>query len=120
QDAAESVAAAGGEAVWHAADVRDEQALRLLVHAAGERWGPVTTLINNASLLGLRVPLAEYPLDAWRDVMDVNVTGTLVAIRAALPAMHAAGQGSIINVTSGVGNVARADWGAYAISKWAV
>jgi len=120
QDVAEGIAARGGEVVWRAADVRDERAIGELVRAAEERWGPVTVLINNASVLGERVPLAQYPLPSWREVMDVNVTGALIATQAVLPGMRRAGTGSIINVTSGVGNVARADWGAYAVSKWAL
>ncbi len=117
---AESLVASGAEVVWRAADVRDERAIDELARAAEGRWGPVTVLINNASILGERVPLAQYPIPTWRDVLDVNVTGALITIQAVLPGMRSAGRGSIINVTSGVGNVARADWGAYAISKWAV
>ncbi len=52
--------------------------------------------------------------------MDINVTGALVAVQAVLPGMREAGRGSIINVSSGVGNRARADWGAYGVSKWAL
>ncbi len=110
----------GAEVVARPADVTDPEAVRRLVAEAGERLGAVTVLINNASVLGERVPLRDYPLDEWRRVMDINVAGALNAARAVLPGMREAGRGSIINVSSGVGNRARADWGAYGVSKWAV
>jgi NAD(P)-dependent dehydrogenase (short-subunit alcohol dehydrogenase family) len=56
----------------------------------------------------------------WREVLEVNLTGTLVPTLAVLPGMRAAGRGSIINLSSGVGNEPRERWGAYAISKWGV
>lgn len=103
-----------------AVDVADAAAVAALVARATERFGPITTLINNASILGPRVPLAAHGLDEWRQVLEVNLTGVLIPIQAVLPGMREAGHGSIINVSSGVGNVARERWGAYAISKWGV
>lgn len=103
-----------------AVDVRDEDGVASLVREIGELWGPVSVLVNNASLLGPRIPLRDYPVEVWRDVIDVNLTGPMIVVRAVLPGMRAAGRGSIINVSSGTGNTARAEWGAYAISKWAL
>ncbi|HKJ93077.1 MAG TPA: SDR family oxidoreductase [Longimicrobiales bacterium] len=100
-------------------DVTDANAVAALVRRA-EAVAPVSVLVNNASVLGARDALAEYPLDDWRRVVDINVTGALIAAQAVLPGMRAAERGSIINVTSGVGNVARARWGAYGVSKWAL
>jgi NAD(P)-dependent dehydrogenase (short-subunit alcohol dehydrogenase family) len=105
---------------WGAVDVADETDVAGLVARATERFGPIGVLVNNASILGPRVPLREHPVSAWRDVLAVNLTGTLVPTLAVLPGMRDTGQGSIINVSSGVGNVARKSWGAYAISKWGV
>ena len=61
--------------------------------------GRVDALVNNASLLGVRRPLAEYPADLWREVLEVNLTGTVALTRALLPGM--ADEGCIVNVTSG-------------------
>lgn len=108
------------EVEWGAADVSDEADIAALVARATERFGAVDALVNNASILGPRVPLREHPLDEWRKVLEVNLTGTLIPTLAVLPGMREAGRGSIINVSSGVGNVARKRWGAYAISKWGV
>ncbi|MDX1674511.1 MAG: SDR family oxidoreductase [Longimicrobiales bacterium] len=108
------------EVEWGAVDVSDEADVAALVARATERFGPVDALVNNASVLGPRVPLRDHPLDEWRHVLDVNLTGTLIPTLAVLKGMREAGRGSIINVSSGVGNKARARWGAYAISKWGV
>jgi NAD(P)-dependent dehydrogenase (short-subunit alcohol dehydrogenase family) len=114
----ERLEGAGSEVVWSAADVRDETAMRALSAAAAERFGAVSVLVNNASILGRRTPLRDQGVAEWREVLDVNLTGALVPILAVLPGMRAMGEGSIINVSSGVGNVARSRWGAYAVSKW--
>ncbi|MFP4623196.1 MAG: SDR family NAD(P)-dependent oxidoreductase [Gemmatimonadota bacterium] len=110
----------GAEVEWGAVDVSDAEAVAALVARATARFGAVTVLINNASILGPRVPLRDHPVDAWRDVLEVNLTGTFVPTLAVLPGMRAAGRGSVINVSSGVGNNVRERWGAYAISKWGV
>lgn len=118
--AARELEEAGVGVEARAVDVRDPEGMGLLVARATERFGRVTTLINNASILGPRVPLRSHPLEDWRRVLDVNLTGALVPIQAVLPGMRKARDGSIINVSSGVGSVARERWGAYAVSKWAV
>jgi NAD(P)-dependent dehydrogenase (short-subunit alcohol dehydrogenase family) len=120
RETAEALEAGGAEVEWAATDVADEAAVGRLVSRATERFGAVSVLVNNASVLGPRVPLRDHGLKEWRRVLEVNLTGTLIPILAVLPGMRAAGGGSIINVSSGVGNVARARWGAYAVSKWGV
>ncbi|NIP83926.1 MAG: SDR family oxidoreductase, partial [Gemmatimonadetes bacterium] len=112
--------ARGAEVEWGAVDVADEAAVAALVARSLERFGAITVLVNNAAILGPRIPLREYPVDVWRQVLEVNLTGTLIATQAVLPAMRAAGRGSIITLSSTVGVEARRDWGAYAISKWGV
>jgi NAD(P)-dependent dehydrogenase (short-subunit alcohol dehydrogenase family) len=110
----------GVEVEWSAADVSDQAAMTELVARTAETLGPVTALVNNASALGRRVPLRDYDPAEWRAVLEVNLTGVFIPTLAVLPGMRSLGRGSIINVTSGVGNEPRADWGAYAVSKWAV
>jgi NAD(P)-dependent dehydrogenase (short-subunit alcohol dehydrogenase family) len=120
RETVEALEARGVEVEWGPVDVADEAGVARLVTGAEERFGAVSVLVNNASVLGPRVPLRDQGLEEWRHVLNVNLTGTLIPILAVLPGMRAAGGGSIINVSSGVGNVARARWGAYAVSKWGV
>jgi NAD(P)-dependent dehydrogenase (short-subunit alcohol dehydrogenase family) len=101
-------------------DLRDGDRLREFVAAAGRRLGSVGILVNNASVLGPRAPIADYPIDAWRDVLEINATAPFQLIRLVLPGMIAAGSGSIINVSSSVGRRGRRLWGGYAVSKFAL
>jgi NAD(P)-dependent dehydrogenase (short-subunit alcohol dehydrogenase family) len=110
----------GGAVEWAAADVTDATAIGELVTRAERRFGGVDALVLNASLLGKRGRLTDQSLEEWRTVLDVNVTGAFVAVRAVLPGMRRRRRGSIISVSSGVGDRPRAEWGAYAVSKWAL
>lgn len=120
EELATDLGARGAVVEWAAADVTDADAIGSLVRRAERRFGGVDVLVNNASLLGSRVPLAAQPLEEWRAVLEVNVTGALIVTRAVLPGMRQRGGGSIINVSSGVGDQPRVGWGAYAVSKWAL
>jgi NAD(P)-dependent dehydrogenase (short-subunit alcohol dehydrogenase family) len=75
-------------------------------------------LVNNASLLGPRVTLVEYPFGEWEHVIRVNLNGLFLLTQQVVKRMIAQRHGSIINVSSGVGRVGRARWGAYAVSKF--
>jgi len=108
---------AGGDADGAAGDVGVPEDVRRLVDAALARFGTIDVLVNNASILGPREPIATYPVAAWEEVLRVNLTGIFLVTRAVLPAMMARRAGSIINVTSGVGRRGKARWGAYAVSK---
>jgi len=91
-----------------------------IVAAAVTRFGAIDVLVNNASVLGPRVPIAEYPPDDWQTVIDVNLNGLFYLTRLVLQSMIPRQQGSIINVTSGVGRTGRGSWGAYSVSKFGV
>lgn len=97
-------------------DVTNEEQVAGWVEATLAEFGRVDVLVNNASLLGPRVAIADYPLDEWERVMRVNLTGAFLCARAAIPALRENG-GSIINVSSGVGDHGRPLWGAYSASK---
>lgn len=106
----------GAEAHPVALDLADPASVEAAAAEAIAVLGRVDVLVNNASLLGVRRPLAEYPADLWREVLEVNLTGTVALTRALLPGM--ADEGCIVNVTSGAAG--RAGWGAYAVSKLAL
>lgn len=110
----------GAECFASPVDVTDAESVRSWVGEAERRWGAAAVLVNNASVLGPRAALREYPLAEWRQTLDVNLTGTFIVTQAALPGMVRRGGGSIVNVSSGAAIPPRASWGAYAISKLAV
>ena len=109
---------AGAEVLALAADVSRSADVERLVGATVERFGRIDVLVNNAGVLGPRVPIEEYPEDEWRRVMDANLNGLFLVTKAAIP--HMPEGGSIINVVSGVSVEGRAEWGAYSVSKFGV
>ena len=108
---------AGGEIAGLAGDVGKPEDAQRIVEAAVERYGRIDVLVNNASLLGSRVAIADYPIADWEEVVRVNLTGVFLLTRQVLQVMIRQRQGSIINVSSGVGRTGKARWGAYACSK---
>jgi NAD(P)-dependent dehydrogenase (short-subunit alcohol dehydrogenase family) len=113
---AEEAEEAGAEVLVIPADVSNGADVEKLVDGAVQRFGRVDVLVNNAGLLGPRVPIEEYPEDEWRQVLDANLTAPFLLSKAVIP--HMLEGGSIINVTSGVSVEGRAEWGAYSDSKF--
>jgi len=111
------IRAQGGSIDGVAGDISRARDAQGIVRAALERFGFVDVLVNNASILGPREAIADYPIEAWEEVIRINLTGLFLMTRAVLPEMLERRSGSIINVTSGVGRAGKAKWGAYAVSK---
>jgi len=118
--AVSTIKTAGGEAVARVADIGSPSQARALVRFAVRRYGRLDLLINNAGILGPRVPISDYPLRDWERVLRINLNGTFYMSREAARVMAAQGHGCMITVSSSVGRVGRAGWGAYAISKFGV
>ncbi|MDZ4343247.1 MAG: SDR family NAD(P)-dependent oxidoreductase [Candidatus Binatia bacterium] len=108
---------AGGEIAGQAGDIGKAKDAQRIVGAAVELYGRIDVLVNNASLLGSRVAIADYPIADWEEVVRVNLTGVFLLTQQVLQVMIRQRQGSIINVSSGVGRTGKARWGAYACSK---
>jgi NAD(P)-dependent dehydrogenase (short-subunit alcohol dehydrogenase family) len=107
---------AGAEVLVIPGDVSVGTEVENLAVGTIQRFGRVDVLVNNAGLLGPRVPIEEYPEDEWRRVLDANLTAPFLLSKAVIP--HMPEGGSIINVTSGVSVEGRAEWGAYSVSKF--
>lgn len=75
-------------------------------------------LINNASILGLKTDIMDYPFDVWNNTININLNAQFYVTRELLPLLLNAKNASIINVSSSVGRKGRASWGAYAVSKF--
>ena len=123
QDAAAETAAriagAGGDALALVADVTDDGACARMVEAALARFGRLTTLVNSAGVRAERRDPTPPP-DEWQRVVDVNLTGTYLASRAALAPLASSGSGSITNLASIFGLVGGSLSPAYAASKGGV
>ncbi|MFN8627644.1 MAG: SDR family oxidoreductase [Candidatus Binatia bacterium] len=110
------IRAHGGAADFVVTDMRDDAQVERLVAAAGERYGRLDALVNNAAMGGVR-SVADGRVDEWRAILETNVLGTLIACRAALRFMLPRGHGDILNVTSPTAHEAWPYMSAYAASK---
>ena len=100
-------------------DVADEAAIRKLMDATVDAYGPIDVLVNNAGAVA-RLPVHELPVEDWDHVMDVNLRGLFLCTKYALPSMLEGGSGCIINISSGAGVVGPRNRSAYAASKHGV
>ena len=89
--------------------------------AAASELGPLRIAVNNAGIAGSPGPVGEYPLDAWRQVIEVDQNAVFYGLRAQLPAIAAAaGGGAIVNIASILGSVGFPHSAAYVTAKHAV
>jgi NAD(P)-dependent dehydrogenase (short-subunit alcohol dehydrogenase family) len=100
-------------------DVTDEAAVRNAFGAACEALGPPQLLVNNAGIAGSS-PVRRMDLTHWRQMLDVNATGTFLCTRLVLDGMIAAGWGRIVNIASTAALRGYPYIAAYAASKHAV
>ena len=116
----EAAKALSADAVGRTADISRAEDVEAWVSEAASRFGRIDILVNNASAFGPRVELCDYPEEAFRQVLDVNVTGVFLVTRAVLRAGMLEHGGRIVNVSSGAGRRGRPRWGAYTASKFAI
>ena len=115
----DEIHAAGGTAASLAGDVTGQGFAERCVAAAGE-LGPLRIAVNNAGIAGLLAPVGEYPVDSWRQVIEVNQNAVFYGLRAQLPAIAAEGGGAVVNITSILGSVGFAGSAAYVAAKHAL
>jgi 2-dehydro-3-deoxy-L-rhamnonate dehydrogenase (NAD+) len=101
-------------------DQADEQAVAKATEQTIKAFGGIDVLVVSAGITGPNTPLAEYPGDAWRKVIDVNLNGAFYVNRAVVPYMVAKGYGRIINVSSVAGKEGNPNASAYSASKAAI
>ena len=119
---AEEIHAEGGRATAVPTDVADPASVQDLVSTTLGAHGRLDALVNNAAIFSsiqMR-PFDEIPLDEWRRVLDVNVSGTFLGARAVAPGMRAAGRGRIVNIASGAVPLGVPRYLHYVASKAAV
>ena len=115
--ARQAAAALGGDVLALSGDVRDEAAMTAAVAATATALGPVSILVNSAGIAGPNAAVEDYALADWREVIDINLTGTFVVNKAVVPAMKANGYGRIVNIASIAGKEGNPNAAAYSASK---
>jgi 3alpha(or 20beta)-hydroxysteroid dehydrogenase len=109
----------GDHAIFSRLDVTSDADWAAAVAAAEDAFGPVSVLVNNAGIVRFG-SITETEPAAWRQLIDINLTGTYLGIRAIVPSMRRAGGGAIVNISSAGGMMAYPNTSAYAASKWGV
>ena len=115
-------AGAGAAHVKHM-DLSDERSVRAMVDEAVDRWGGLHAIVNNAadtSLTARDLGIETIDLEIWDRTMAVNLRGTMLACRYAIPALRASGGGAIVNIASGAALRGGPGLTAYGVSKAAI
>jgi 2-dehydro-3-deoxy-L-rhamnonate dehydrogenase (NAD+) len=116
-----SLKAAGAALAQHViVDQSDEHAVARATESTLREFGGIDILVVSAGITGPNLPLVEYPPEAWRQVMAVNVNGPFYVNRAIVPHMIAKKYGRIVNIASVAGKEGNPNASAYSTSKAAV
>jgi NAD(P)-dependent dehydrogenase (short-subunit alcohol dehydrogenase family) len=110
----------GGQAAFFKADTSKPADNEALVAHCANQFGALHIAVNNAGIGGPTAPLAEYPLDGWDKVIAINLSGVFYGMRYQIPAIKAAGGGSIVNLASILGQVGFRNSAAYVAAKHGV
>ena len=120
------ITAEGGRvAIWDLngpikVDISDNASVENAVKETLAQMGGIDILVNSAGITGPTVPLAEFPIDGWMQVMAINVNGSFFTNRAVIPLMIAQDYGRIVNIASIAGKEGNPNASGYSASKAAV
>jgi NAD(P)-dependent dehydrogenase (short-subunit alcohol dehydrogenase family) len=107
----------GRSALPYEINVADALEVEAMVAYAERECGGLHLAVNNAGIGGPSAPTGEYPLDGWRQVIDVNLNSVFFCLRYQIPAMLRSGGGAIVNMSSILGSVGFANAPAYVTAK---
>ncbi|MBT4981025.1 MAG: SDR family oxidoreductase [Gemmatimonadetes bacterium] len=119
QEAVDEIERMGGEALALPGDVADAEHVEALVAATVERWGRLDIVVPNAGINGVLAPIEDITPEEWDQTQNINVRGTFLTVKYAIPHLRAAGGGSIVVVSSVNGNRIFSNFGftSYSCSK---
>jgi 2-dehydro-3-deoxy-L-rhamnonate dehydrogenase (NAD+) len=106
-----------GNVETRSVDVTDTGSVDAATRAAQQSMGGIDILVNSAGITGPNATIWDYPVDAWRSVIDINLTGTFLCLRAVVPIMRAAKYGRVVNIASVAGKEGNPNASAYSASK---
>ena len=118
--AAEALAAEVGSAKAFKVDVGDAAQVEAMVKFTLDTYGALHLAVNNAGIGGPSLPTADYPIEDWLKVVNVDMNSVLYSMKYEIPAMLASGGGSIVNMASILGSHGWAGSAAYVASKHAL
>lgn len=110
----------GGEAAFVKVDVSKVEEVEAMVKTTVDTFGGLHVAVNNAGVGGAQAPTGEYPIDSWRQVIEINLNGVFYGMRYQIPAMLESGGGSVVNMASILGSVGFATSSAYVAAKHGV
>src|SRR5215468_8253987 len=114
---AKQSAASLGNAVALQVDVTSEDAIGKALAATEDQLGPADILVASAGITGPNATVVNYPVDAWKQVIDINLTGVFLCNRAVAGGMAKRGRGRIVNIASVAGKEGNPNASAYSASK---
>ena len=106
-----------GHVSMQVVDVTDPDAVNSAAESTATKHGRVDILVANAGIAGPNLKTWEYPVEAWKQVLDINLTGIFLCCRAIVPYMLMQNFGRIVNVASIAGKEGNANAPAYSASK---
>jgi len=98
-------------------DISDETSVAAGMKSCISEFSKVDILVNCAGIAGVNAPVETFPVDVWRKVIDVNLTGMFLTCQAVVPHMRKAGYGRIVNLASVAGKEGNPNASAYSVSK---
>jgi NAD(P)-dependent dehydrogenase (short-subunit alcohol dehydrogenase family) len=101
----------------HSVDVTSDAAIDAALKATEQALGPVDILVASAGITGPNKTVAEYPVEAWRQVIDIDLTGVFLCCRAVIPGMQKRNYGRIVNIASIAGKEGNPNASAYSAAK---
>jgi 2-dehydro-3-deoxy-L-rhamnonate dehydrogenase (NAD+) len=114
---AEQSAASLKEAIAVEVDVTNEASVAKALAATEDQLAPPDILVASAGITGPNTTVVSYPVDAWRQVIDINLTGVFLCNRAVAGGMAKRGRGRIVNIASVAGKEGNPNASAYSASK---
>lgn len=112
----ETIVRLGGEAMAVEADIRNSEAVKVMVQQVVDKWGKIDILVNNSGITRDTL-LLRMPDDAWDDVMNTNLRGAYLCTKFALRSIMRQKWGRIINIASIAGLIGNVGQTNYAASK---
>ncbi len=116
QEVVQTITAQGGQAMAIPGDVADREAVEALFGQVMEQWGQLDVLVNNAGITRDGLILRMKPED-WQAVINLNLTGVFLCLKAAAKIMMKQKRGRIINITSVIGLIGNAGQANYSAAK---